>query len=101
MTLHIGLCKGKRKILLSPPFYPPEPQILPLMRHQSDLLDAPMPAATTLPPPKVSLARLLPRPSVTAPIASATNLDQLTDLIDATNLKLDKDAIELLNQTGP
>ena len=51
-------------------------------------------------PAKVSLAWLLGRSSVTAPIASATNLKQLDDLIGATNLRLDPSSIELLNQAS-
>lgn len=51
-------------------------------------------------PGKVAIAWLLARPSITAPIASATNLDQLRDLIEAVNLKLDAAAIELLNQAS-
>jgi len=46
---------------------------------------------------RVALAWLIARPSVTAPIASATNLGQLTDLIEATKLELDRPAIETLN----
>jgi aryl-alcohol dehydrogenase-like predicted oxidoreductase len=48
-------------------------------------------------PGQVAIAWLLARPSITAPIASATNLDQLRDLIDAVNLKLDQASIEQLN----
>lgn len=48
-------------------------------------------------PAAVSLAWLMARPGVTAPIASATSLDQLTDLIEATKLTLDPSSIELLN----
>ena len=51
-------------------------------------------------PAQVSLAWLLARPSNTAPIASATSLDQLKDLIEATELELDRPAIELLNQAS-
>jgi aryl-alcohol dehydrogenase-like predicted oxidoreductase len=51
-------------------------------------------------PAKVSLAWLIARPSVTAPIASATNLEQLKDLIEATQLKLDNSSLELLNQAS-
>jgi aryl-alcohol dehydrogenase-like predicted oxidoreductase len=51
-------------------------------------------------PGKVSLAWLLARPSITAPIASATSVEQLRDLIDATNLTLDAESIELLNQAS-
>ena len=48
-------------------------------------------------PAQVALAWLMARPSITAPIASATNLDQLQDLIAATRLKLDADAIQQLD----
>ena len=51
-------------------------------------------------PAHVSLAWLIARPSITAPIASATSLDQLNDLIEATKLELDHDAIELLNEAS-
>lgn len=51
-------------------------------------------------PARVSLAWLIARPSVTAPIASATNLEQLDDLIEATRLELDDASIELLNQAS-
>jgi aryl-alcohol dehydrogenase-like predicted oxidoreductase len=49
-------------------------------------------------PAKVSLAWLLARPSITAPIVSATNLDQLKDIISSTELTLDRDSIEFLNK---
>ena len=49
---------------------------------------------------QVALAWLIARPSVTAPIASATSLAQLNDLIAATRLKLDTDAIEALDQAS-
>ena len=51
-------------------------------------------------PAQVALAWIIARPSVTAPIASATSLDQLNDLINATKLQLDEAAIELLNRTS-
>src|ERR1044071_685144 len=51
-------------------------------------------------PAHVSLAWLIARPSITAPIASATSLDQLNDLIEATKLELDPSSIELLNQAS-
>ena len=51
-------------------------------------------------PARVSLAWLIARPSITAPIASATNLEQLNDLIEATNLQLDEQSIEFLNQAS-
>ena len=51
-------------------------------------------------PGKVALAWLMARPGITAPIASATSLDQLQDLVDSTNLELDPASIEVLNQAS-
>jgi aryl-alcohol dehydrogenase-like predicted oxidoreductase len=51
-------------------------------------------------PAKVSLAWLLAQPTITAPIASATSLEQLHDLMDATTLVLDDSALEKLNQAS-
>lgn len=48
-------------------------------------------------PAMVALAWLMARPSITAPIASATNADQVAELIMATQLSLSADAIDLLN----
>ncbi len=48
-------------------------------------------------PAKVSLAWLLSRPSVTAPIASASSMEQLNELIDATKLTLDGTVLESLS----
>ena len=51
-------------------------------------------------PARVALAWLIARPSITAPIASATSVEQLNDLIAATRLELDRSSIELLNQAS-
>lgn len=51
-------------------------------------------------PARVALAWLLARPSITAPIASATSLAQLNDLVQATTLQLDRSAIELLDKAS-
>jgi aryl-alcohol dehydrogenase-like predicted oxidoreductase len=51
-------------------------------------------------PASVALAWLMARPSVTAPIASATTLEQLDTLIAATRLKLDPAAIAKLEQAS-
>ncbi|NEU10065.1 aldo/keto reductase [Flavihumibacter sp. R14] len=51
-------------------------------------------------PATIAIAWLLARPSVTAPIASATDVDQLRSLVRATEIKLDKDSIDLLNSAG-
>ena len=51
-------------------------------------------------PACVALAWLIARPSITAPIASATSLEQLDDLIEATRLELDGASIALLNKAS-
>lgn len=48
-------------------------------------------------PAQVSLAWLLSRPAVAAPIASATNIEQLNDLIKGVQLKLSSATVEILN----
>ena len=48
-------------------------------------------------PAQVALAWLIARPSVTAPIASATSLEQLQDILKAVELKLDAQDIEALD----
>jgi aryl-alcohol dehydrogenase-like predicted oxidoreductase len=51
-------------------------------------------------PARVALAWLIARPSITAPIASATSLEQLNDLVESAKLELDQNSIELLNQAS-
>ncbi len=51
-------------------------------------------------PARVALAWLIARPGITAPIASATGLEQLNDLIEAVKLELAPSSIELLNQAS-
>jgi aryl-alcohol dehydrogenase-like predicted oxidoreductase len=51
-------------------------------------------------PAAVSLAWLIARPGVTAPIASATSLDQMNELMKSLELELDPSAIELLNRAS-
>jgi aryl-alcohol dehydrogenase-like predicted oxidoreductase len=51
-------------------------------------------------PASVALAWLLARPSITAPIASATSVEQLNDLVQATKLELDQASMELLNRAS-
>jgi len=43
---------------------------------------------------------LIAQPTITAPIASATNLEQLNQLIQATTLELDPSSMALLNQAS-
>ena len=51
-------------------------------------------------PVRVALAWLFARPSITAPIVSATSVEQLNDLVASVELKLDRHSIELLNQAS-
>jgi aryl-alcohol dehydrogenase-like predicted oxidoreductase len=51
-------------------------------------------------PSQVALAWLMARPSVTAPIVSATSLAQLEEVLGAVNLKLDGAAMELLDRAS-
>lgn len=49
---------------------------------------------------RVAIAWLLARPSITAPIASATSVEQLQDLVEGTRLELDSEAVTLLNEAS-
>src|ERR1022692_1237419 len=51
-------------------------------------------------PARVALAWLMARPGITAPIASATSLEQLHDLVEATKLELDHDSIARLTSAS-
>ncbi len=51
-------------------------------------------------PAAVSLAWLMNRPGITAPIASATSLEQLKDIVKATELDLSTDYIHQLNEAS-
>ena len=51
-------------------------------------------------PAQVALAWLMAREGITAPIASATSLEQLRDLTEAANLELDLKHIALLNEAS-
>jgi aryl-alcohol dehydrogenase-like predicted oxidoreductase len=51
-------------------------------------------------PARISLAWLLARPSITAPIVSATNLDQLKDLVSSVELALDRESVEFLDKAS-
>jgi aryl-alcohol dehydrogenase-like predicted oxidoreductase len=51
-------------------------------------------------PARVSLAWVQSRPGISAPIVSATNLDQLKDLIASVEVVMDSESIALLNQAS-
>ncbi len=51
-------------------------------------------------PAQVALAWLMERPAITAPIASATSIAQLDDLIGAARLRLDAEQMRLLEEAS-
>ena len=51
-------------------------------------------------PAQIAIAWLLARPTITAPIASATSLDQLHQLLAATQMPLTQQDLEQLNQAS-
>jgi aryl-alcohol dehydrogenase-like predicted oxidoreductase len=51
-------------------------------------------------PGQVAVAWVMAQPAVVSPIASATSLTQLRDLVSAAQLKLDKEALALLDQAS-
>ncbi len=51
-------------------------------------------------PAQVALAWLMARPGITAPIASATQIEQLDELIGATRLRLEPEEVETLDRAG-
>lgn len=51
-------------------------------------------------PASIALAWVIARPGITAPIASATSIKQLDELIKSTQLNLKSDAIDLLNSAS-
>jgi aryl-alcohol dehydrogenase-like predicted oxidoreductase len=57
-------------------------------------------AAHQVKPAAVALAWLIARPSITAPIASATSVEQLADFRAAAALRLSSDEIAALNDAG-
>jgi aryl-alcohol dehydrogenase-like predicted oxidoreductase len=48
----------------------------------------------------IALAWVISRKGITAPIASATTVEQLNELMKATEIKLDEDAVEVLNKAS-
>jgi len=57
-------------------------------------------AANRATPAQVALAWLMAKPAVTAPIASATSLDQLREIMGAASLRLDASAMAALDKAG-
>ncbi|MDR3534825.1 MAG: aldo/keto reductase [Rhodopila sp.] len=51
-------------------------------------------------PGQIALAWLIARPSVTAPIASATNLEQLAELVEAAEIELDAESIQKIDEAS-
>jgi aryl-alcohol dehydrogenase-like predicted oxidoreductase len=59
-----------------------------------------MAAETGATPAELSLAWLMAKPAVTAPIASATSLSQLASLTKAASLSLSADQVSVLDRAG-
>jgi len=51
-------------------------------------------------PGKIAIAWLLARPSITAPIASATSVEQLSQLFDATKIELEPESIRVMEEAS-
>lgn len=51
-------------------------------------------------PAQIALAWMMRRPGITAPIASATNLAQLREIMQAPEITLDRDAIEQIDRAS-
>jgi aryl-alcohol dehydrogenase-like predicted oxidoreductase len=51
-------------------------------------------------PASISLAWLMAQSAIVAPIASATNIEQLNELINAAHLQLDENSIDLLSKAS-
>ncbi|MGQ1397646.1 aldo/keto reductase [Acinetobacter baumannii] len=51
-------------------------------------------------PSQIAIKWLLEQPGITAPVVSATNLNQLQEILNAVQLRIDKDSIELLNSVS-
>lgn len=51
-------------------------------------------------PAQVAIAWVMARPSITAPIVSATSLEQVKDLVQAMKLKLDASSMAVLNEAS-
>jgi aryl-alcohol dehydrogenase-like predicted oxidoreductase len=51
-------------------------------------------------PASIALAWVMAQPGITAPIASATSVEQLKALVEAAKLTLDRQAMELLDKAS-
>ena len=51
-------------------------------------------------PGQIAIAWLIARPSVTAPIVSATTLEQLAELVEAAEIELDAESIQKLDEAS-
>ncbi|MFL5281395.1 MAG: aldo/keto reductase [Rhodopila sp.] len=51
-------------------------------------------------PGQIAIAWLIARPSITAPIASATTLEQLAELVEAAEIDLDPDSIQKIDDAS-
>ena len=49
---------------------------------------------------QIALAWIMARPGITAPIASATSVEQVRELLDAVNVQLKPEEMEALNKVS-
>jgi aryl-alcohol dehydrogenase-like predicted oxidoreductase len=103
-SLAAGFLTGKYQRGQAPPSTPRAAGIS--KRYMNDrgwaVLDMVKAEATRLgaTPGQVAVAWLLARPSITAPIASATSVAQMKELAGAARLRLDRDAVARLERAG-
>jgi aryl-alcohol dehydrogenase-like predicted oxidoreductase len=55
---------------------------------------------TGAPPARVAIAWVMAQPGITAPIASASSVDQLQEIVKAAQLKLDRETMHLLDRAS-
>jgi aryl-alcohol dehydrogenase-like predicted oxidoreductase len=55
---------------------------------------------TGAPPARIAIAWVMAQPGITAPIASASSVEQLHEIVRAAQLKLDPDTIALLDRAS-
>lgn len=99
-SLASGFLTGKYRTEADIAKYPRGVRVQKYMNERGrkilDTLDA-VAAKVGSTPSKVALAWMMHRHSITAPIASATSVAQLNELVDATRLSLDSESLLLLN----
>ena len=55
---------------------------------------------TGTPPASIAIAWVMSRPAITSPIASASNVAQVKEIVDASRLTLDEQTLKLLDHAS-